>query len=78
MRMKGIEARVEVPVEGNHITIAFGRLELEDSDQLLKPVQFGFPPVAANPVNEPAVANAPQSPPKTPPETRPDGNNAPD
>jgi AMIN domain-containing protein len=36
------------------------------------------PPVAMNPVIEPAVANAPQSPPKTPPETRPDGNNAPD
>src|SRR3984957_3151510 len=39
----------------------------------------GSPPVATNPVNEPAVANAPpQSLPKTPPETRPDGNNAPD
>jgi hypothetical protein len=36
------------------------------------------PPVATNPVNEPAVANAPQSPPKTLPEPRPDGNNAPD
>src|SRR5580658_3429601 len=36
------------------------------------------PPVATNPLNEPAVANAPQSGPKTPTETRPDGNNAPD
>jgi hypothetical protein len=29
-------------------------------------------------VNEPGVANAPQSSPKTLPEARPDGNNAPD
>jgi len=36
-------------------------------------------PAAANPPNEPAVANAPpQGPPKTPPETRPDENNTPD
>ncbi|MFZ0956868.1 MAG: AMIN domain-containing protein [Candidatus Sulfotelmatobacter sp.] len=35
-------------------------------------------PSAANPQNEPAVANAPPQPPKAPPEARPDDNNTPD
>ena len=49
MRVEGVEAGIEVAVERGHITIAVGRLELEDSDQFLKPVQLGFPPVVANP-----------------------------
>lgn len=37
------------------------------------------PPVAANPPNEPAVANAPpQGPPKTPPDSRPEENSTPE
>jgi hypothetical protein len=64
--------RVILSLRGNGVVAPLQQMSTPAEDEEPNP------PVATNPVNEPGMANAPQSPPKTPPETRPDGNNAPD
>ncbi len=64
--------RVILSLRGNGSVMPLPQMPTPEDEEVA-------PPVAANPSNEPAVANAPpQVPPKTPPETRPDENNTPD
>jgi hypothetical protein len=64
--------RVILSLRGNGVVVPLQQMPTPAEEEEANP------PVATNPLNEPAVANAPQSPPKTPPETRPDANNSPD
>jgi hypothetical protein len=69
--------RVILSLRGNGAVVPLPQMSAAEEEEV-------SPPVAANPPNEPAVANAPpqnappQVPPKSPPETRPDENNTPD
>jgi AMIN domain-containing protein len=65
--------RVILSLRGNGAVVPLPQMPTPAEDEEVSA------PAAANPPNEPAVANAPpQVPPKTPPETRPDQNNSPD